>query len=70
MNRNQIESAMKSPESMWKLAKWARKRGETTTTTTPALNDPTTNITYEEARDKAHLLKNTFFQQQATSTNG
>jgi hypothetical protein len=30
-------------------------------TTTPALNDPTTNTEYVEAQDKARLLKITFF---------
>jgi len=60
-HRNQVERAMKSPDSMWKLAKWARNRGETTVTTTPALKDPTTNTEYEETRDKARLLKNAFF---------
>jgi hypothetical protein len=46
-HRDQVERAMKSPESMWKVAKWARNR-EGTATTTPALKDPTTNTEYVE----------------------
>jgi len=52
---------MKSPESMWKLVKWARNREVVTATTTPALKDPTTGNEYIEVQDKARLLKNTFF---------
>ncbi|PQE33843.1 reverse transcriptase protein [Rutstroemia sp. NJR-2017a WRK4] len=52
---------MQSPESIWKLAKWARNREGATATTTPALKDPITNTEYIEAQDKARLLKTTFF---------
>jgi YD repeat-containing protein len=60
-HRHQVESAMKSPESMWKLARWAKNKGEVAPTTTPILKDPTTNIEHVEAQDKARLLKTTFF---------
>ena len=60
-HQEQVERAMKSPESMWKLAKWARNREVVTATTTPALKDPTTDTEYTEVQDKARLLKNTFF---------
>jgi ribonuclease HI len=60
-HRNQVESAMKSPEGMWKLARWAKNRGEAAPTTTPILKDPTTNIEHVEPQDKARLLKATFF---------
>jgi ribonuclease HI/exonuclease III len=60
-HRNQVESAIKSPESMWKLARWARIRGEVAPTTTPILRDPATNIEHTEPQNKAKLLKATFF---------
>jgi YD repeat-containing protein len=60
-HRNQIESAIKSPENLWKLARWARKRGEVAPTTTPILKDPMTDTEYREPEDKARLLKATFF---------
>jgi YD repeat-containing protein len=60
-HREQVERAMKSPENMWKLVKWARNRVKVTATTTPALRDPTTGTECTEAQDKARLLKTTFF---------
>ena len=59
-HREQVERAMQSPESMWRLAKWARNREGVTATTTPALKDPTTGTEYTKAQDKARLLKTTF----------
>jgi hypothetical protein len=52
---------MKSSESMWKLARWAKNRGEAAPTTPIILKDPTTNIEHAEAQDKARVLKATFF---------
>ncbi|XMA13648.1 hypothetical protein WAI453_006439 [Rhynchosporium graminicola] len=60
-HRNQVENAMKSPESMWKLARWAKTRGKVAPTTIPILKDPATNIEQTEPQDKARLLKTTFF---------
>lgn len=60
-HRIQIEKAMESTEAMWKLAKWARNRGDVTMTTTPALKDPSTGRECTDAAEKAQLLKATFF---------
>jgi hypothetical protein len=38
-HRNQVESAMKSLESMWRIAKWAKNQGEAAPTTTLILKD-------------------------------
>jgi hypothetical protein len=34
------QSGAQSPQGIWKLARWARKRGEKAATTTPTLTNP------------------------------
>jgi hypothetical protein len=46
---------------MWKLARWAARRGENVATTTPMLRNPTTKVEYTKAEDKAQLFRETFF---------
>lgn len=60
-HRGQVEEAMKCPKNMWKLAKWAARRGEKAATTTPALKNPTTGVEYIKASEKAQLFRETFF---------
>lgn len=60
-HREQVEKATENPESMWKLAKWARNRGEIAATTTPVLKDPNSDIEYTKAQDKAKLFRKAFF---------
>jgi hypothetical protein len=47
-HRNRIERAAESPESFWKLAKWARTRRDQTARATPALRHPTTQLELTE----------------------
>jgi len=60
-HRSQVEKAMESPENMWKLVRWARRRGDTAATTTPMLKDPVTNKECQEPEEKARLFKASFF---------
>jgi len=46
---------------MWRLARWARKRGEKAVATTPTLRNPRTGETFSEPEGKSELLKGTFF---------
>jgi hypothetical protein len=56
-----MEEASQTPDGIWKLTRWARKRGENTVVTTPVLRNPRTGETYSEPQDKADLLRETFF---------
>jgi len=44
---------------MWRLTRWARKRGEKAVTTTP--RNPRTKETFSEPEGKSDLLEETFF---------
>ena len=46
---------------MWRLTRWARRRGEKAVTTTPILRNPRTEETFSEPESKSELLKETFF---------
>jgi ribonuclease HI len=58
--RERVEEASKSPEQMWKLAKWSRNRGENACPLLPALRD-TAGQLRTNAADKADLLRHAFF---------
>jgi hypothetical protein len=60
-HREQVEKATKDPKSMWKLVRWARNRNGAPAKTKPELKDSITHILYTEAREKAELLRATFF---------
>lgn len=60
-HRSQVEEASESLGKMWKLAKWARRRGEIVQSKTPTLIDPTTRRAHTSSMEKAELLKTTFF---------
>lgn len=56
-----MEQAAESPESLWRIAKWARTRQNQAPTVTPALKDPVTSQVAVTPEEKAKLFKETFF---------
>jgi len=46
---------------MWRLTRWARRRGEKAVTTTLTLRNPRTEEIFSELEGKSELLKETFF---------
>lgn len=60
-HRERAEKAASSPESMWKLVKWARTRECQPPSVTPAIKCPTTGREVTEASAKAELFRDTFF---------
>lgn len=61
MHRQRVEEAAESPEKLWRLAKWARTRGNEVPRVTPAIQHPTTQQEVTEPSDKADLFRDTFF---------
>lgn len=59
-HRKRVEEASKSPETMWKLAKWANARGTKTHALIPALFNSERTLETDTAA-KAELLCKTFF---------
>ncbi len=60
-HREKIEKAAESPESLWRIAKWARKRDKPATSITPELKNPATGQLAVTPEEKTKLLKDTFF---------
>ena len=60
-HQDRIEKAAESPETLWKLAKWARTRHNQSARTTPAIRHPDTQQELIESADKAELFRNVFF---------
>uniref|UniRef100_A0A8H7K1V6 Reverse transcriptase domain-containing protein n=1 Tax=Bionectria ochroleuca TaxID=29856 RepID=A0A8H7K1V6_BIOOC len=56
-HQEKVEKASESPESLWKLAKWARNREALALTTTPAIKDPSTGHEVTEPSAKAMLFR-------------
>jgi ribonuclease HI len=61
MHRQRVEEAAESPEKLWRLAKWAKTRGNDVPRVTPAIRHPTTQQEVTEPSDKADLFRDTFF---------
>jgi hypothetical protein len=59
-HRERVEEASKTPEKLWKLAKWVNKRGTNTHALIPALRDSTGRLITDIAA-KANLLCQSFF---------
>jgi ribonuclease HI/exonuclease III len=60
-HRDRIERAAESPQTFWKLAKWARTRHNQSARTTPAIRHPTTQQELIDPADKAELFRDVFF---------
>ena len=60
-HQDRIEKAAESPETLWKLAKWARTRHNQSARTTPAIRHPDTQQELIESADKAELFRDVFF---------
>ena len=60
MHRDRVEEA-NSPEKLWRLASWAKSRGNEAPRVTPAIQHPTTQHEITEPADKADLFRDTFF---------
>lgn len=60
-HRERVEQAAESPESLWRIAKWARNRHSQTSAITPALQDPATAATAITPGEKAELFRKVFF---------
>lgn len=56
-----MEKAAESPESLWKIAKWARNRENQAPNVTPELRHPTTGQKAVKAEEKAQLLREALF---------
>lgn len=61
MHRSRVEEAAESPEKLWRLASWARTRGNEAPRITPALRHPETHQEITEPSEKADLFRDTFF---------
>jgi hypothetical protein len=60
MHRHRVEEAAESPEKLWKLANWARMRGNEAPRITPAIQHPTIHHEIMEPEDKADLFQELF----------
>ena len=60
-HRDRVEMAAATPESLWKVAKWARSRENQAPSVTPTIKCPNTNREAVRPEDKAGLLKEAFF---------
>ena len=60
-HREKVEEASQSPESLWRIAKWARNRQNQISAITPALQDPVTSAIAVTPGEKAELFRKTFF---------
>lgn len=59
-HRDRVEKAAQSPESLWKIAKWARTRENQPPSVTPAIRRPGTDREITEPDEKAELFRETF----------
>jgi len=60
-HRGRVEEASQSLETLWKLAKWARNRGNLSSSIIPPIKDTQTGREAAEATEKAALFQKTFF---------
>lgn len=60
-HRDRIEAAAQSPETLWKICKWARNRDGEVPSITPAIKCPQTGQEVREVEAKAELFRETFF---------
>jgi ribonuclease HI/exonuclease III len=60
-HRDRVEMAAATPESLWKVAKWARTRDSQPPSVTPAIKCPSTGREITETEEKARLFRSTFF---------
>nr|XP_036581842.1 zinc knuckle [Colletotrichum truncatum]KAF6790285.1 zinc knuckle [Colletotrichum truncatum] len=60
-HREAVETAAESPESLWRIAKWARTRQNQMPTVTPEIAKPGSNHTATTPEEKAELFRETFF---------
>ncbi|KAK0367394.1 zinc knuckle, partial [Colletotrichum limetticola] len=59
-HRGAVETAVESPRSLWKIAKWARNRQSQPPTVTPEIKKPNTSQVATTPEEKAALFKGTF----------
>lgn len=67
-HRERVEAAAKSPESLWKISKWARNRDGQAPSITPAIKCPRTKQEVQEADAKAEIFREVFFPPPATAS--
>jgi hypothetical protein len=60
-HRDRVEQAAKSPEALWRLANWARTRGNRPLAVTPAVRHLETQQEITDPAEKANIFRNTFF---------
>src|SRR5438045_310463 len=60
IHQDSVEKASKDPSGLWKLAKWAKNRGNTRQGFTPAIQRPDGTIA-QDPGEKAKLLADSFF---------
>ena len=60
-HRDRIEQASQTPEVLWRLANWARTRGDKPPVVTPAIKHPDTQQEITDPAKKADLFRDTFF---------
>ena len=60
-HRERVQQATESPQGLWRLAKWARNRGQPQSTAPPLKDDR--GILQTELDDKIRVLKEAFFPQ-------
>ena len=60
-HRDRVEQAAKSPEALWRLASWARTRGNRPPVVTPAIRHPETQQEITDPAEKTEVFRNTFF---------
>jgi ribonuclease HI len=60
-HRDRVELAARSPESLWRIAKWARNRENQPPSVTPTIICPNTGEEAVRPEEKANMLRDTFF---------
>ncbi|OHE90236.1 zinc knuckle [Colletotrichum orchidophilum] len=60
-HREAVEAAAESPESLWRIAKWARTRQNQTPTVTPEITNPSTAQVATTPEEKTEIFRKTFF---------
>ena len=66
-HRERVEAAASSPESLWRLSKWARNRGSEAPGITPAIRCPHTGREVREVEGKAEIFRAAFFPPPASA---
>jgi exonuclease III len=60
-HRENVEKASKSPDALWKLAKWARNRNTQAPEVTPTIQNPDTLQMVSDPAKKAEIFREAFF---------